>query len=734
MALAALRNEQGAFYSPCNPLAAVTGLPTILNSPVRGIHLGSLRPFRAFTIVFAAALLLHAGILLWSIQLAFDAVPPSIDVSDIAVVVPVCLVSFWMMLTLMPGYARAIAAFSGVLVASAVLRPGVVLVVGIMLLNAHVVGGRVLAWARRGDEASALFPPSINILVGLSAWIALMSITASMTVHYAPVYVISLLLPLGIMWRQALAALRALRLAVVRPSAVARGTERAWISLLLTVLVLHLLIVSKPDVGYDANAVHLQFARLFADHHRWSIDVMRYAWAVMPLGADYTFAAAYILGGENAARLLNFCFGGLSCLIAYQLIRRHARPEIGLACVCLLASSPLAFLETGTLFVENLWVAFLLGALLLALDYQTARSETTLAAIAVLCAGAMQTKLIGLFWVVPLVACVGYVAWRRRDSNEHAPSRRALLLILVATLVAAWPYGNAWVRTGNPVFPFMNGFFHSPYFDTEHSFTNPLYVIPLRPWSIYDIFLSSGRFIEGFNGAAGFHWLLLLPVIVLAFVRRRSLAQRLCLALAALFFVAVFSQQAYLRYLLPLFLLMTVLGGWALSNLPSTRVARVALLAVGGMLCLVNLGFMYSASWMNGTLCLSCSVDSRARAAYIAQYLPDRAVGAYLNDTLPDARVGFFTLNASGASGYIGYSRAANWHDVEAFDAVTKAASAEDLLALARRYRLTHAVFPEPSLDGPDPIIPAIGAFRDKYTSPIWHYHGLVVAEIKPGA
>jgi hypothetical protein len=280
----------------------------------------------------------------------------------------------------------------------------------------------------------------------------------------------------------------------------------------------------------------------------------------------------------------------------------------------------------------------------------------------------------------------------------------------------------------------MNGLFHSPYFDQEYSFTNPLYLIPLRPWSIYDIFITSGRFIEGFNGATGFHWLLLLPVIVLAFTRQRRLTQWLCLALAAFFFVAVFSQQAYLRYLLPLFLLMTVLGGWALSDLPRTRVARVALLAVGGMLCLVNLGFMYAASWMNGTLCLSCSVDGRARAGYVAKYLPDRAVGAYLNDTLPDARIGFFTLNASGASGYMGYSRAANWHDVEAYDAVSKAASAEDLLVLARRYRLTHAVFFEPSLDGPEPIIPAIGAFRDKYTSAIWHYHGLVVAEIKPEA
>jgi len=167
-----------------------------------------------------------------------------------------------------------------------------------------------------------------------------------------------------------------------------------------------------------------------------------------------------------------------------------------------------------------------------------------------------------------------------------------------------------------------------------------------------------------------------------------------------------------------------------LSDLSWTRSARVALLVVGGMLCLLNLQFMFAGSWTNEKLCLSCSLDSQARADYIDTFLPDRAVAAYLNDTLPNARIGFFTLNASGASGYIGYSRAANWHDDEVFRALVTANSAEDVLAIARRYELTHAVFLEPSAEGDNPPIPAIGAFRDRYTSPVWRHGGLLVTAI----
>ena len=120
----------------------------------------------------------------------------------------------------------------------------------------------------------------------------------------------------------------------------------------------------------------------------------------------------------------------------------------------------------------------------------------------------------------------------------------------------------------------MNALFRSPLYDIEASFNNPLYNAPLRPWSPYELVWSSGRFIEGSDGAAGFHWLLLFPVILLAFTRRRPLAQWLCLALAAIVFVGVYSQQSYLRYLLPVFALVAVLGGWALAEIPDRRSTR----------------------------------------------------------------------------------------------------------------------------------------------------------------
>ena len=287
----------------------------------------------------------------------------------------------------------------------------------------------------------------------------------------------------------------------------------------------------------------------------------RYAWALMPLGADWTYAAAYQLGGEAAARFANLCFGALACSVVYALVRRHARPELALASVALVASTPLAFLETSTLYIENLWAAYLLGALWVTLELRTATAPRPLLwiALAWLAAGAMQCKVIGVLWLGPLLV-YALVTGKPREA-WRAGGPRAWSALALAIVIGAWPYAKALISTGNPVFPFMNHVFRSPLYDIATGFTNPVYVTPLRPWSLYEVIVDSRRFIEGTDGAAGLHWLLLLPLIYVAFSRRRPPGQWAVVGLGIVFFAAVYTQQAYLRYLLPVFLLLAVLGG-----------------------------------------------------------------------------------------------------------------------------------------------------------------------------
>ena len=684
-------------------------------------------PFpRSYWPWLALLLAVHAGIATWAATQALVTPPEPYRPEGFVNVTLAALCAFAVAFAWRGRYTRAIAWNGAILVASALMTPAVTLVVACQLLNAFVIGDRVLARSQPEDATSGASHAAIATLTGVCIWIGITAVTAPLKVHFVSVYAAALILPL-LYWRRTTAqALRAVGRTLVHRGPLPSASERAWMALLMTMVVLHLFVVAKPETGYDALAMHLQIPMLMAEAHRWPFDVTRYVWAVMPIGADWTFTAAYFFGGEGAARLLNFCFAVLASYLLYELIRLYARRDVALASICLVVSTPIAFLETSTLYVENLWVAFLLGTLLLSMEYLRTHAKDCLIALAFLAAGAMQCKVIGVIWLLPLVAWIATVAWRQRGHREFTSRDWTLLGIAVA--IAALPYANAWLRTGNPVFPFMNALFRSPLYDIEASFNNPLYNAPLRPWSPYELIWSSGRFIEGSDGAAGFHWLLLFPVIVLAFTRRRPLAQWLCLALAAIVFVGVYSQQSYLRYLLPVFALIALLGGWALAEIPDRRSARFLLVVIGAALCFVNVRLMYTGSWANLSLCPACGVDPRARHEHIAQFAPDRLAADYLNRELPNARVGFYMLGATPA-GYVGYSRAANWHDFPSFRALALAQSMDDVLAHAKKFSLTHIVYRDPPWEFENA---AMREFRENYTVPIWRANGLVVAAILP--
>ncbi|MEO5699682.1 MAG: hypothetical protein ABIS17_11660 [Casimicrobiaceae bacterium] len=618
---------------------------------------------------------------------------------------------------------RLAAAGSVCLVATAVLTPGVVLTIALWLLGAMVLGRSML----RGlgmvpdDEGMGI----IAVLLGLLAWIAIIGATAAIRVHYAPVYGLALVLPLLAGWRDAIHVVRLLAQRW-RSAANADGLERAWVALLATLVVLHLFVVAKPEAGYDANTVHLQVPLLLAEAHRFGFDVTRRAWAVMPLGADWAFSAAYLVAGEAGARLANLAFGGLAATLVYALVRHAAPRSAALATVTLLASTPLAFLETGSLFVDNLWLAYLLATLAIALRHARAPSAPVLALLLLLAAGALQCKAIALAWLLPLAIGVA-VAWQRWPRGW---SPRATAFVALAVVIGAWPYLNAWARTGNPVFPYLNRVFASPWFDASTNFANDVYQAPLTVGSFYDVIVHTGRYVEGLDGAAGLHWLLLLPLLIVALVRWRRPLPWALFGLGAMFFVIVFTQQSYLRYLVPAFALLAVLGGWAVGALPQRRSVGVAVLVIGLALGILQVRLIYTGSWNHAELCPRCAYDRTAREGYLGRYMPDRLMADGLKRILPTgARVGFLMPNAPSPAGYVGDARVANWHDPEAFNAILQAPDADALAAVIVRLGITHVVCREqPGADATRAIV----TYCATRTLPLWRAHGLLLASVKP--
>ncbi|MCX6628775.1 MAG: hypothetical protein NTW28_14235, partial [Candidatus Solibacter sp.] len=324
--------------------------------------------------------------------------------------------------------------------------PAAFLAVVFFLLSAWSLGGLLSRVAR--------LPHLLSLLLGMAIYIFLMPFAARLPVNYAWVYALVLAGPI-------LANLPSVRrelLAILRlPAGVELRSwgERLGCAAFLFVLVTHWFAMLKPEASADGLAMHLAVPANIAANHMLTFEPGRFLWAVMPMGADFTYSMVYLLGGEMAARLLTFAL----LLVLLGLLRAAVRRWAAAAwlLVALFATTPMVQLVTGSLFVENLLTALLLGMMTALWHFGESGERRFLYLAAALGGTAMATKFGAIGFLLPALVCAAVEVWRHR---KQSGARWGLALGLLL-LTAAPPYGIAWLKTGNPVFPFRNDKFHS---------------------------------------------------------------------------------------------------------------------------------------------------------------------------------------------------------------------------------------------------------------------------------
>ncbi len=111
--------------------------------------------------------------------------------------------------------------------------------------------------------------------------------------------------------------------------------------------------------------MHLPICSTVYNRGLWPFDCAHFVCSAMPMNADWFASVAYQLGGEQATHLLNLEFFVLVLALLYDEVARRAGPTYGLCFVALFASTPVAFIENATLFVENPLTAFMFASFLI---------------------------------------------------------------------------------------------------------------------------------------------------------------------------------------------------------------------------------------------------------------------------------------------------------------------------------------------------------------------------------
>jgi glycosyltransferase involved in cell wall biosynthesis len=600
--------------------------------------------------------------------------------------------------------------------------PQALVAVALFLLSASALGGRLLG---RVKEHSARHELCATAL-GAAVYIFLMTVLARVPVNYPAVWGGLLAVPVlldGAGVARRLAWLRG----VLIPRRAPPAAARAAVALLVYLLTAHWFVVLIPEIGADGLAVHLAIPMNIAAQHALTFQPARFVWAVMPMGADFAYSIVHLLGGEYAARLLDFAMLLLVIGLLYDTARRWLSP----AAACLLAASfaatPIVQLVTGSLFVENVLAALLLAMMAAIWRLGESGERRYLYAAMILGGVAISCKFGALAFVA--VALPFALAARTADPRPAAKRRTALAIILLLA-AAVPPYAIAYAKTGNPLFPFLNQRFHSPLLPKGSAVVDYRYHSPLT-WRLpYDMTFETTRYYEGQKGSLGFQYLVLVPLGIagLAMARHRVAVSSAVVALGA--GLVVMNSEANARYVyaaIPLVLIpVAAMLAWAAAH---QRLLYRALLAFLVAATALDAYFLPSSSYYHKDFCLRVPFSRAERDLYLNVGAPVRKVIAWYNRAHPGS-VALFTHEASiaGAAGEI-YEN--HWHQMSIWDRIQHAETMPEMLRVINGWKIRYLIArkPEPG-DEADP--PALAQMIAACTQPEYEVGDYYLARLDP--
>ncbi len=378
----------------------------------------------------------------------------------------------------------------------------------------------------------------------------------------------------------------------------AAALEAMWVSLALAFVW-----AISPEMFSDSIRSYLPDVQAMARHHSLAPQLVDFS-RLLPRALQALCAMGYVVGSLNVAKWLSwFAMIPLAALISGEIQRRSGDANLGAVGAAIVVTCPLLLgLSTSLMYDHVMTMLCVAGfiSLLLALSNDSRRGVLLSAFIM----GA-ATSIKYNFLIFDLVWGLFLITHALRESGWRDGLRECIGPFSILGAAACPWYLYNWVQLGNPLFPFLNEIFRSPYWPAgvttainvdRFAFGEGIWSPLFFPWTVT---FHTSRLIEGPDGQLGFALLALLPWIW-AIRRGRGMG----LGIAGLLIIAwVSSLMPYIRYWLPglpLLLLPMILALGAGIDRAHWRLPRWAgPIAAAGLLAAfwVQIPFWTASQW-----------------------------------------------------------------------------------------------------------------------------------------
>ncbi|OGO50537.1 MAG: hypothetical protein A2Z30_02125 [Chloroflexi bacterium RBG_16_64_43] len=488
---------------------------------------------------------------------------------------------------------------------------------------------------------------------------------------------------------------------------------------LMTVAVVEAL---APPSDYDGLMYHLvgpkdmlQYGRMLGWPDIWQANG--------PFTAEMLFTFGLGLGSDTFAKLTQLAFAVVYIAATHVLAIRYLGSRGAWVAVAVLLGVPLLLTYASVAYTDFAWAACQVSALLCIMKWNEEEKPGWLIVGGILGGVALGSKYLAL----GPVAVLGLsIVWLSRAKRLRRTAAHAVLFGLPAFLVGLPWYAKNWITLGNPVFPFFLPSAEWPAaridllmsylssFGVGHRLSDLIRI----PWAI---FLEHTKFATLWPVAdyPGF----LFPLAPLYFVSPQRARLHFMAGVAAIWSVlwAIGSQQ--IRFLLPVFPLLSTLAAVPISSLMN-RYARSGLsrVAITGFILLSLLPtFLFAVIFQQYRPSLPVVVGRQSKGDFLASRVSDYRAMEFIKTTLPpEARV---LMLWDGQSYYCDQRCLPDAEQSRAAQIVEGASDPVELTRLLRARNVTHLLLSEDAvaiIEGHDPtgVHRAARAYLDRVYLP----------------
>jgi hypothetical protein len=561
-------------------------------------------------------------------------------------------------------------------------------------------------------------------LLGAGIYTFVMTFACRVPVNYPAVWAAVLLVPVAVDWR-------GLRARVAGWWKLLRAGGSPAFAVLAFVLIAHWIVTLKPEASADGLAMHLSIPANIAMEHRMTLEPARFLWAVMPMAADFAYSIVYLLGGEYAARLLVFAMLLAVCTLLYRGLRRWVSPATAHLLTALFAATPLVQLVTGSLFVENFVAAMIVGTVTAIWRFGDTGERRHFYLAMALGGTAMSAKLGSLAFVLIALPFAFVEARRHWRSMGPRPAAACALGVVLLLALAAPPFVVSYVKTGNPLYPYLTTKWPTPLLPPGFDVRDLRYKRPISGRVLYDLTFDTSEYYEGQKGSLGFQYLVLVPVglIGLAMARRREAMSAAAVAAgASLVILTTEPNGRYLYAAMPLAMIPVgaTLGWLRERGRPVYGAVIGYVVACIGM----NVWFLPSSSYYHKDFAMKQPFARAEHDRYMAENVSIRKVVEYFNRAHAKSPV-LFTHEAANA-GTDGVVHQNHWHDATTYVKIREAADVPAMLAALQGWNIRHFIGRKPfpgELAEPE----VFAAFLAQCTLPEYEVGDYYLARLEPG-